>query len=176
MEDRSIRIELAGRAYPLTIHPDEEENIRSAANELNESIARLKTDYPLTDKQDLLAMASRHSQVSQIARLLRIMEQRFTENLTVEELAREANMSVSAFHHHFKAATATSPLQYIKTLRLHRARLMMLHDGLKAGVAADKVGYESGSQFSREYKRFFGNTPSEHAARFRSGQLRIVEG
>ncbi|WP_290437441.1 helix-turn-helix domain-containing protein, partial [Aeromonas caviae] len=124
----------------------------------------------------LLAMASRHSQVSQIARVLRIMEQRFTENLTVEELAREANMSVSAFHHHFKAATATSPLQYIKTLRLHRARLMMLHDGLKAGVAADKVGYESGSQFSREYKRFFGNTPSEHAARFRSGQLRIVEG
>lgn len=124
----------------------------------------------------LLAMASRHGQVSQIARVLRIMEQRFTENLTVEELAREANMSVSAFHHHFKAATATSPLQYIKTLRLHRARLMMLHDGLKAGVAADKVGYESGSQFSREYKRFFGNTPSEHAARFRSGQLRIVEG
>ena len=124
----------------------------------------------------LLAMASRHSQVSQIARVLRIMEQRFTENLTVEELAREANMSVSAFHHHFKAATATSPLQYIKTLRLHRARLMMLHDGLKAGVAADKVGYESGSQVSREYKRFFGNTPSEHAARFRSGQLRIVEG
>lgn len=58
MEDRSIRIELAGRAYPLTIHPDEEENIRSAANELNESIARLKTDYPLTDKQDLLAMAA----------------------------------------------------------------------------------------------------------------------
>ncbi|MBP4059174.1 MULTISPECIES: AraC family transcriptional regulator [Aeromonas] len=124
----------------------------------------------------LLAMASRHSQVSQIARVLRIMEQRFTENLTVEELAREANMSISAFHHHFKAATATSPLQYIKTLRLHRARLMMLHDGLKAGVAADKVGYESCSQFSREYKRFFGNTPSEHAARFRSGQLRIVEG
>lgn len=58
MEERSIRIELAGRAYPLTIHPDEEENIRSAANELNESIARLKADYPLTDKQDLLAMAA----------------------------------------------------------------------------------------------------------------------
>jgi len=124
----------------------------------------------------LLAMASRHSQVSQIARVLRIMEQRFTENLTVEELAGEANMSVSAFHHHFKSATATSPLQYIKTLRLHRARMMMLHDGLKAGVAAGRVGYESGSQFSREYKRFFGNTPSEHAARFREGQLRIVEG
>ncbi len=58
MEERSIRIELAGRAYPLTIHPDEEANIRSAAQEINESIARLKKSYPLTDKQDLLAMAA----------------------------------------------------------------------------------------------------------------------
>jgi cell division protein ZapA len=58
MEERSIRIELAGRAYPLTIHPDEEENIRTAAQEINESITRLKAGYPLTDKQDLLAMAA----------------------------------------------------------------------------------------------------------------------
>ncbi|MBS1547689.1 MAG: cell division protein ZapA [Bacteroidetes bacterium] len=58
MEERSIRIELAGRAYPLTIHPDEEANIRAAAQEINESIARLKKSYPLTDKQDLLAMAA----------------------------------------------------------------------------------------------------------------------
>ena len=58
MEERSIRIELAGRAYPLTIHPEEEENIRAAAQEINESITRLKAGYPLTDKQDLLAMAA----------------------------------------------------------------------------------------------------------------------
>jgi cell division protein ZapA len=58
MEERSIRIELAGRAYPLTIHQDEEANIRAAAQEINESIARLKASYPLTDKQDLLAMAA----------------------------------------------------------------------------------------------------------------------
>ncbi len=58
MEERSIRIEIAGRAYPLTIHPDEEENIRTAAQEINDSITRLKTSYPLTDKQDLLAMAA----------------------------------------------------------------------------------------------------------------------
>jgi cell division protein ZapA len=58
MDERSIRIELAGRAYPLTIHPDEEANIRAAAQEINESIARLKKSYPLTDKQDLLAMAA----------------------------------------------------------------------------------------------------------------------
>ncbi|MCB0774548.1 MAG: cell division protein ZapA [Flavobacteriales bacterium] len=57
-EERSIRIELAGRAYPLTIHVDEEENIRAAAREINESMGRLKASYPLTDKQDLLAMAA----------------------------------------------------------------------------------------------------------------------
>jgi len=58
MEERSIRIELAGRAYPLTIQVSEEENVRRAVEEINESIARLKDNYPLTDKQDLLAMAS----------------------------------------------------------------------------------------------------------------------
>ncbi|MCO6483696.1 MAG: cell division protein ZapA [Flavobacteriales bacterium] len=58
MEEKSIRIELAGRAYPLTIHAEEEENIRTAAKEINESINRLKASYPLTDKQDLLAMAA----------------------------------------------------------------------------------------------------------------------
>lgn len=58
MEERSIRIELAGRAYPLTIHVSEEEHVRKAVEEINESIARLKANYPLTDKQDLLAMAA----------------------------------------------------------------------------------------------------------------------
>jgi cell division protein ZapA (FtsZ GTPase activity inhibitor) len=58
MNETSIRIELAGRAYPLTVHPEEEENIRKAAAEINESIARLKASYPMTDKQDLLAMAA----------------------------------------------------------------------------------------------------------------------
>lgn len=58
MEERSIRIELAGRAYPLTIHVSEEEHVRNAVEEINESIARLKANYPLTDKQDLLAMAA----------------------------------------------------------------------------------------------------------------------
>jgi cell division protein ZapA len=58
MDELSIRIELAGRAYPLTIHPDEEDRIRTAAQEINESIARLKAGYPMTDKQDLLAMAA----------------------------------------------------------------------------------------------------------------------
>ncbi|MFU7711023.1 AraC family transcriptional regulator [Aeromonas veronii] len=124
----------------------------------------------------LQALANRHNHVGQIARVLRMIESRYADNLTMEELAREVNMSVSAFHHHFKAVTATSPLQYIKSFRLHKARMMMLHDGVKAGTAAARVGYESNSQFSREYKRFFGSTPTDQASRFRDGQLRIIEG
>ena len=69
-------------------------------------------------------------------------------------------MSVSAFHHHFKAVTSTSPLQYFKTVRLHKARMLILHDGIGAAVAADRVGYESASQFSREFKRLFGHSPT----------------
>ncbi len=70
-------------------------------------------------------------------------------------------MSVSAFHHNFKAVTSTSPLQYLKNYRLHKARMLMIHDGMKASAAAMRVGYESPSQFSREFKRYFGLTPEK---------------
>lgn len=116
----------------------------------------------------LLALVSRHTHFSQISRALRRIESQYTENLSVDRLAAEANMSVSAFHHNFKAVTSTSPLQYIKSFRLHKARLMMVQDGMKASAAAVRVGYESASQFSREFKRFFGVTPGEEVARVRS--------
>ncbi len=70
-------------------------------------------------------------------------------------------MSVSAFHHNFKSVTSTSPLQYLKNYRLHKARMMIIHDGMKASAAAMRVGYESASQFSREFKRYFGVTPGK---------------
>ena len=70
----------------------------------------------------------------------------------------------------FKAVTSTSPLQYLKTYRLHKARMLMIHDGMKASAAAIQVGYESPSQFSREFKRYFGMTPGEDAARIRMMQ------
>lgn len=87
------------------------------------------------------------------------IESQYAENLSVDQLAAEANMSVSAFHHNFKSVTSTSPLQYLKTYRLHKARMLMIHDGMKASAAAMRVGYESASQFSREFKRYFGMTP-----------------
>jgi AraC-like DNA-binding protein len=118
----------------------------------------------------LLALVSRQTHFSLISRVLKRIESQYTENLSVDQLAAEANMSVSAFHHNFKSVTSTSPLQYLKTYRLHKARMMMVHDGMKASAAAMRVGYESASQFSREFKRYFGITPGEDAARIRMMQ------
>jgi AraC-like DNA-binding protein len=92
----------------------------------------------------------------------------FNAELDIGTLAGEANMSVSSFHSNFKAVTAASPLQYLKSIRLHKARLLMAQDGLNAGTAANEVGYESASQFSREFKRFFGSTPAEEASKMRA--------
>jgi len=115
----------------------------------------------------LMALVSRQTHFSQISRVLKRIESQYTETLSVDQLAAEANMSLSAFHHNFKSVTSTSPLQYLKAYRLHKARMMMVHDGLKASAAAMQVGYESASQFSREFKRYFGITPGEDAARLR---------
>ncbi len=109
----------------------------------------------------LLALVSRQTHFSLISRVLKHIESQYTENLSVDRLAAEANMSVSAFHHNFKSVTSTSPLQYLKTYRLHKARMLMIHDGMKASAAAIQVGYESPSQFSREFKRYFGMTPGK---------------
>ena len=76
-------------------------------------------------------------------------------------------MSVSALHAHFKTITATSPMQYVKTIRLHKARMLMVQDALGASSAAERVGYSSPSQFSREFKRLFGFPPAEEALRVR---------
>jgi len=76
-------------------------------------------------------------------------------------------MSVPTFHAHFKTVTDTSPMQYLKSTRLHQARLLMLRNGMTAGAACAQVGYESASQFSREFKRLFGRTPVEEVERMR---------
>ncbi len=114
------------------------------------------------------AALTHQSQFGKVAKALRRIHAEIEADIDVGSLAREAGMSVPAFHAHFKAVTQTSPIQYVKATRLHRARLMMVQDGASAAHAASRVGYESASQFSREFKRFFGRTPQEEAAAMRS--------
>ena len=107
----------------------------------------------------LRALASRDDHFARIARVLKFMHAEYARPLGAEALARRAGMSVSVFHHHFKLVTASSPLQYLKRVRLDQARRLMALDGYNASTAARAVGYESPSQFSREFKRLFGVTP-----------------
>ena len=109
----------------------------------------------------LTAQPNRHGQ---IARVLRRIHADYADELDVPSLAREANMGISTFHHAFRDATATSPLQYVKSIRLHKARALLVADGLNAQDAARRVGYASASQFSREYRRMFGCSPASDRA------------
>ncbi|MBL8451966.1 MAG: helix-turn-helix transcriptional regulator, partial [Zoogloea sp.] len=91
----------------------------------------------------------------------------FDQPLSIDALAETANMSKSSLHHHFKALTAMSPLQYQKQLRLQEARKIMLTEAVDAATVARRVGYESPSQFSREYRRLFGAPPMRDVTRMR---------
>jgi AraC-like DNA-binding protein len=115
----------------------------------------------------LRAAAALHSRFGQVNQALQRIHAEYARDLSVEELADTAGMSPSAFHQNFKSVTSTSPLQYLKTIRLHKARMLMAYEGLRAGIAAEQVGYESSSQFSREFKRLFGTSPVEETERVR---------
>lgn len=108
----------------------------------------------------LFALANHSGNFSRIAHVLRIIQTRYAEKMDVEFLAREAHMGVSAFHQAFKEITSESPMQYLKKIRLTKAKEMIIKEKLKTYIAADSVGYESASQFSREFKRYFGISPS----------------
>lgn len=103
----------------------------------------------------------------QVANVVAVLRRDFARTLSVEELAKAAGMSPSSFHRHFRAATSLSPLQFQKQLRLIEARRLMLAEGAGAGAAAFAVGYESVSQFTREYGRMFGAPPVRDAAAMR---------
>ncbi|MFA7406132.1 MAG: AraC family transcriptional regulator [Pelobacteraceae bacterium] len=107
----------------------------------------------------LRQIASAGSQSHQIARAIAWLKGNFTQSLSIDNLAEQASMSTSTFHHHFRSMTALSPLQFQKQLRLQEARRLMLAERMDAANAAFQVGYESPSQFSREYNRMFGAPP-----------------
>ncbi|MDF3101765.1 AraC family transcriptional regulator [Burkholderia sp. BCCIQ04A] len=113
------------------------------------------------------ALAMR-GQYGRIGRSLRMIHADYARPLDVSQLADEAGMSVPSFHSHFKAITQVSPMQYLKSTRLHQARLLMVRQDLTAEAAGYAVGYTSPSQFSREFKRLFGLTPAKEARRMRA--------
>ncbi|MGG2397296.1 AraC family transcriptional regulator N-terminal domain-containing protein [Pseudomonas sp. SH1-B] len=116
----------------------------------------------------LRATLAQNSHFGRIARVLQRIHRDYSQSLDVPSLAETASMSVPAFHVHFKAMTSRSPLQYLKAIRLHQARLLMIRTGMSAVGAAHRVGYESPSQFSREFKRLFGRTPGDEARHFKT--------
>jgi AraC-like DNA-binding protein len=123
----------------------------------------------------LRQIASASAPAQRIARAILWLKNHFADPLRIESLARHVRMSPSAFHLHFKIVTAMSPLQYQKRLRLQEARRLMMGEGLDAAEAAFRVGYESPSQFSREYRRMFGAPPRQDVAAIRDSSLRSQE-
>ena len=121
--------------------------------------------------QAVHAALTQQSQFGKIGKALRRIHAHYDSEIDVGSLASEAGMSVAAFHANFKAVTHTTPIQYLKTTRLHKARLLMVQDGVSAATASNLVGYESSSQFSREFKRFFGRTPVQEAEVMRSALM-----
>jgi len=114
--------------------------------------------------REALAMRGRFGS---IGRVLRTIHAGYATTLDVGQLATEAGMSVATFHDYFRAITGTSPKQYVKSTRLHQARLLMLRQGMTAEAASLAVGYASPSQFNREFKRLFALPPAAEVARMR---------
>jgi len=117
----------------------------------------------------LLNVATEDCQGNRIARAAAWLRDNFDQPLRVTELAERLNMSVSSLHHQFKQVTAMTPMQYQKRLRLHEARRLMLVERLDVGTAGHRVGYESPSQFSREYARLYGQSPLRDIEGMRAG-------
>ena len=121
----------------------------------------------------LRALAAPHTHFGQISRALQRIHTDYATPIDMASLASEAGMSISTFHAHFKAVTSSPPLQYLKTIRLHKARMLMVNEGQTASSACRLVGYESASQFNREFKRFFGDTPAAVAEELRRSLINL---
>jgi AraC-like DNA-binding protein len=127
----------------------------------------LQTDQATKLQQIALA----ESRLQQVNRAIGWIKANYRLSFAIEQVAAEARMSPSSLHVHFKAVTAMSPLQYQKQLRLQEARRLMLGEAVDAATAGHRVGYDSPSQFSREYARTFGAPPLRDVARLKAGDL-----
>jgi AraC-like DNA-binding protein len=123
----------------------------------------------------LRAIATLGDQSHRTAKAIAWISANYTKPLRVEKLAQLASMGVSTLHHHFRMLTAMSPLQYQKQIRLQTARNLMLNNGLDASSAAFEVGYESATQFNREYSRFFGQPPIRDVRGLRHSETKASE-
>lgn len=119
----------------------------------------------------LRQMALDNSRTRRVSKAIAALQEHYAEPLPLDELASTVNMSPSGFHHYFKAVTGMTPLQYQKQLRLQEARRLMLSDDVDAATAGFTVGYESPSQFSREYRRLFGEPPVRDITRLRAAAV-----
>jgi AraC-like DNA-binding protein len=131
---------------------------------LRELYFRILTGAQGHSMRDALALKG---QYGKIGRALRRIHAGYAEALDLAGLAGEAGMSIPSFHSHFKAITQTSPMQYLKSTRLHQARLLMVRQDLNVEAACHAVGYTSASQFSREFRRLFGASPTAETRRMR---------
>jgi AraC-like DNA-binding protein len=149
--------ELLGACSRLLDLLDQPADIPFLGNLMLQEILYLLLRSPLG--KHLRAIATLGEQSNRTAKAIAWLKANYSKSLRIEELASVAQMGVSTFHHQFRSLTAMSPLQYQKRLRLHVARVRMLTEGIDAASAAFEVGYESASQFNREYSRLFGQPP-----------------
>jgi len=159
-------LELLDAATRLVLLADRPQDIPALAPLFRQEILYHLLTGPDGPRLLHLALSTGHH-AGRIPRAMAWMRTHFAETLRVETLAEHVGMSVSSLHHHFKAVTAMTPIQFQKQLRLHEARRLMLMENLDAGTAALRVGYQSPSQFSRDYSRLYGAPPARDVERVR---------
>jgi len=155
-------VDAAARLVDSMAHPAEAEFLSPVL--VNEILVRLLLS-PAGPR--VAQIGQQGSGVERVAKAVSWVREHFSQPITLDDLAGLVHMSVSSFHHHFKAVTTMTPLQYQKVLRLQEARRLMLSHMMDAGSAGHQVGYLSASQFSREYTRLFGSAPTRDVARLR---------
>ncbi len=163
-------VQAAVRLLELIPQPEEAQIIGSLV--VDEILIRLLRS-PLGPRVAQIGL--KDSGLHGVSKAVNWLRNNYSQPIKMGDLAKRANMSLSTFHAHFKSATAMSPLQFQKVLRLQEARRLMLTGMMDAGISSRQVGYVSASQFSREYGRFFGAAPTQDIAKLRESMVGVGE-